>query len=248
MLIGNSRIKVLSKIENERSLENFEAILKISDGLVIDRGYLGAEVEVEFVTTAQKHIIATANVAGKPVFVSNQMLESMKEHPRPSRSESSDVANAVLDGADGLVLSGETAIGKYINEAVQVMRRIAWHAERGINYPEWQAKLMKVIPKPIGISESIASSAVLCARQVNAALIMCITEFGGTARLIAKYRPNIPVIVATLVRQTAAQMAVTFGVVPYYHAGEPGSIVYDALKFAVDLRLCHPGEVSAQSD
>ncbi|KAI9032294.1 pyruvate kinase [Hyaloraphidium curvatum] len=243
MLIGNSRIKVLSKIENERSLENFEAILRISDGIVIDRGYLGAEVDVEFVTTAQKRIIASANVSGKPVFVSNQMLESMREHPRPNRSESSDIANAVLDGADGLVLSAETAVGKYIHESVRIMRRIAWHAERGINYVDWQGKLMRTIPKPIGVSESIASSAVLCARQVNAALIMCITEFGGTARLIAKYRPNIPVIVATLVRQTARQMASSFGVVPYYHPGEPASIVYESLKFAVDLGLCHPGQI-----
>lgn len=169
------------------------------------------------------------------------MLESMRDHPRPSRSESSDVTNAVLDGADGLVLSAETAVGKYIKEAVTVMRRIAWHAERTINYVDWQAKLMRVIPKPIGVSESIASSAVLCSRQVNAALIMCITEFGGTARLIAKYRPNIPVIVATQVRQTARQMNVTFGVVPYYHAGEPATIVNDALRFAVELGLCHPG-------
>ncbi len=242
MLLGNSRIKLLSKIENERSLENYEAILRISDGIVIDRGYLGAEVDVEFVTTAQKQIILKANVAGKPVFVSNQMLESMREHPRPSRSESSDIANAVLDGADGLVLSAETAVGKFVVQAAKTMRRIAWHAERGNNYTEWQAKLMRTVPKPIGVSESIASSAVLCARQIDAAIIVCITEFGGTARLIAKYRPSIPIVVATLIAQTARQLNASFGVVPYYHAGEPASIVLETLRFAKELGLCKAGD------
>ncbi|KXS20159.1 pyruvate kinase [Gonapodya prolifera JEL478] len=243
LLLGNSRTKLLSKIENERSLENFEAILKISDGIVIDRGYLGAEVDVEYVTSAQKQVIAMANTAGKPVLVSNQMLESMKDHPRPSRSEAADVANAVLDGADGLILSAETAIGKFMIEAVTTMRRISWHAEKGNNYVEWQAKLMRTIPKPIGISESIASSAVLCARQVGAACIIAVTEFGGTARLISKYRPSIPIIVATLIRQTARQMGVSFGIVPYYHPGSPETILYETVRFIVELGLAKPGDI-----
>ena len=113
MLMGSSKIKLLSKIENQRGMDNFESILTMSDGIVIDRGYLGAEVDVEIVTTEQKRLISMANAVGKPIFVANQMLESMRSHPRPTRSEAADVANAVMDGVDGLVLSAETAVGTF---------------------------------------------------------------------------------------------------------------------------------------
>lgn len=173
----------------------------MADGIVIDRGYLGADVELDTVPTVQKRMMAMANASGKPVLIASQVLDSMLTNPRPTRSEAADIANAVMDGADGLVLSGETAIGNYVVECVQIMRKIALQgkqvlilAEHATNYFEFQQKLMKTIPKPIAVSESIASSAVTCARQVDAAVIICFTELGGTARLVAKYRPQSPVI------------------------------------------------------
>lgn len=124
------------------------------------------------------------------------------------------------------------------------MRRIALQAERQTNYLEFQQKLMRSIPKPIAVSESIASSAVTCARQVDAAIIVCFTEVGGTARLVAKYRPNIPVIAATMIRQTARQLNMSFGLVPYYHDGDSENIVHETLKYAVQLGLAKPGQIA----
>ncbi|KAJ3118602.1 hypothetical protein HDU96_000063 [Phlyctochytrium bullatum] len=216
MLLGNSKIKLLAKIENKRGMDNFDSILKLADGIVVDRGYLGAEVDVEVVTMAQKRMI----------------VQSLK-------------ANAVMDGADGLVLSGETAVGSYVFESLDTMRRIAHQAEKNTNYLEFQVKMTRSVPKPISVSESIASSAVLAAHQVNAAIIVCITELGGTARLVAKYRAQIPVVAATLVKQTARQMAATFGLVPYYHAGdEPDNIIHETVRYAYELGLCKPGDIA----
>lgn len=217
----------------------------MADAIVIDRGYLGSEVDVEIVATAQKKMISMANTAGKPILVANQVLESMRNHPRPTRSEAADVVNAVMDGADGLVLSSETAVGSYVCESVITMRRIALEAEKQTNYVEHQLKMMRNIPKPIGVSESIASSAVLLARQVNAAMIMVATEVGGTARLVAKYRPMIPVISATMERSTARQLALSFGVVPYFHNGSPDTIIHETMAYAVELGLAKPGQVAA---
>ncbi|KAJ3014748.1 hypothetical protein HKX48_004986 [Thoreauomyces humboldtii] len=244
LLLGNHKIKLLAKIENKSGMDNFESILRMADGIVIDRGYLGAEVDVELVTIAQKKMISMANIAGKAILVANQMLESMRTNPRPARSEAADVANAVMDGVDGLVLSAETAIGEYVLESVNSMRRIAYQAEKNNNYLEYQVKTMRSVPKPIPVSESIASSAVLAARQVDAAIIVCITELGGTARLVAKYRPVIPVVAATLIPQTARQLNLNFGLVPYYHPGSADSVIMDTLKYAVELGLCKPGQVA----
>ncbi|KAJ3411820.1 hypothetical protein HDV05_001662 [Chytridiales sp. JEL 0842] len=253
MLLGNTKIKLLAKIENKAGLENFEDILRLADGVVIDRGYLGAEVEVEYVTMAQKRMILMANITGKTVMIANQMLESMKSNPRPNRSEAAGknlftnclcMANAVMDGADGLILSAETAIGQYVFEALDVMRRVALQAEKNTNYLEYQTKMTRSVPKPISVSESIASSAVLAARQVDAAIIVCITEYGGTARLVAKYRPQIPVISATLVKQTARQLSGTFGLVPFHHTGSADSCIYETVKYAWELGLCKPGDIA----
>ncbi|KAI9340415.1 pyruvate kinase [Zopfochytrium polystomum] len=261
LLLGNSKVKLLAKVENKRGMDNFESILKLADGVVIDRGYLGAEVDIEEVTMAQKRMIARANVLGKSVLIANQMLESMKNFPRPTRSEAAgekrkrifrrsfnvrgeDIANAVMDGADGLVLSAETATGSYVFEALSIMRKVAYKAELNTNYTDFQVRMTRSIPKPIGVSESIASSAVVAARQVNAAIIICVTEYGGTARLVAKYRPQIPVIAATLVKQTARQLATTFGLVPYHHTDDAENVIPETVRFAASLGLCKPGDIA----
>ncbi|KAI9366726.1 Pyruvate/Phosphoenolpyruvate kinase-like domain-containing protein [Zopfochytrium polystomum] len=234
LLLGNSKVRLLAKIENAHGMDNFESILKLADGVVIDRGYLGAEIDIEEVTMVQKRMIA-------------RMLESMKDHPRPTRSEAADVANAVMDGADGLILSAETAVGSYVFETLDTMRRVAFTAELNTNYAEFQTKMNRSIPKPIGVSEAIASSAVLAARQVNATIIVCFTEYGGTARLVAKYRPQIPVLAATMVKQTARQMSITFGLVAYHHTGHPDDVIKETIKYAVSLGLCSPGEIAVMT-
>ncbi|KAH6572355.1 hypothetical protein BASA50_005595 [Batrachochytrium salamandrivorans] len=244
MILGNSNIKMLAKIENKRAMNNFESILMVADGIVIDRGYLGAEVDVDVISIAQKKMVALANTAGKPILIANQMLESMVSSPYPTRSEASDVTNAVMDGVDGLVLSGETAIGEYVMETVATMRKIIYQAELNTNYLEYQMKAMRNVAKPIHINESIASSAVLCGRQVGAAVIMVLTEVGGTARLVAKYRPLIPVIAATTVRKTARQMSANFGLIPYYHHSGPETAIRDTLLYAKDIGLCKTGDIA----
>ena len=232
--MGNSQIKIFAKIENKQGMDNFDVLLKLADGIIIDRGYLGAEVDLEYVVVAQKKMINMANRSGKPIFIANQILESMRTNYRPTRSEAADVANAVMDGADGLVLSAETAIGEYVLESLQTMRKICLKAEQNTNYLEYQMKAMRNVTKPIHVNESIASSAVLCARQVSAKLILIVTELGGTARLVAKYRPLIPVLAATTVQQTARQLEAHFGLVPYYHHEAEGkTVINDALRIII---------------
>lgn len=255
--MGNSKIKILAKIENKRGMDNYDQILRIADGIIIDRGYLGAEVDLEVVVVAQKKMINQANQQGKPIFIANQILESMKTNIRPTRSEAAgnsylilDVANAVMDGADGLVLSAETAIGDFVLESLIMMRKICFKAEQNTNYLEYQMKAMRNVTKPIHINESIASSAVLCARQVGATLILIITELGGTARLVAKYRPVIPVLAATTVLSTARQLEAHFGLVPFYRPSEE-NVIQEALskikltlEYAVEIGLAKSGEIA----
>ncbi|KAJ3325942.1 hypothetical protein HDV06_002327 [Boothiomyces sp. JEL0866] len=243
LFLGNSKIKILAKIENKRGMDNYDQILKLADGIIIDRGYLGAEVDLEVVVVAQKKMINQANQQGKPIFIANQILESMKTNIRPTRSEAADVANAVMDGADGLVLSAETAIGDFVLESLILMRKICFKAEQNTNYLEYQMKAMRNVTKPIHINESIASSAVLCARQVGATLILIITEQGGTARLVAKYRPVIPVLAATTVLSTARQLEAHFGLVPFYRPSEE-NVIQEALKYAVEIGLAKSGEIA----
>ncbi|KAI8805299.1 pyruvate kinase [Cladochytrium replicatum] len=242
--LNRFHVKLLAKIENESGMENFESILRLADGLVIDRGYLGAEVDVESVTINQKKMIALANLAGKPVFLANQMLESMNHNPRPTRAEAAGRANAVIDGVDGLVLSAETAVGQYVVESLRCARKIAGTSEKNTNYYEYQLKMMRSIPKPVNVSESIASSAVVCARQVGASVIIAITEVGGTARLVAKYRPQIPVIAATLLGQTARQLNLCFGLRMYHHKGSAETLLQGTIKYAVALGICKPGDIA----
>ncbi|KAJ3035703.1 hypothetical protein HDV00_003464 [Rhizophlyctis rosea] len=257
-LLGNSKVKLLAKIENKRGMDNYDSILNITDGIVIDRGYLGAEVDVELVTVAQKKMISKANIAGKPILIANQILESMKHTPRPARSEAAviltssmlvrefcaDVANAVMDGVDGMVLSAETAVGDYVLECVGQMRRIAYQAEKNTDYVDYAVKTMRNVPRPLSVSESIASSAVLAARQVDAAVIVVITEAGGTARLVAKYRPKMPIVAVSMLPNTTRQLNVGFGIVSYHHKGGADTVVSDTLKYAVELGLCTPGQIA----
>jgi len=208
-----AHIKICVKIENLEGLENYSEILDATDGVMVARGDLGMEIPPEKVFLAQKMMIREANIAGKFVITATQMLESMITNPRPTRAECSDVANAVLDGSDCVMLSGETANGEHSEGAVSIMARICSEAESSINYDSlYQAVRNSTLKKykQLSTSESIASSAVKTAIDVHAKAIIVCTESGATARQIAKFRPGMKIVVLTTSESTARQ---TFGVI-----------------------------------
>ena len=197
---GGQEIKIICKIENQEGMENYDAILQQTDAIMVARGDLGMEIPPEKVFLAQKMMIRKANIAGKPVVTATQMLESMINNPRPTRAECSDVANAVLDGTDCVMLSGETANGPYFEQAVQVMSRTCCEAENSRNYNALFSAIRTSVLKTYGklsAGESLASSAVKTAIDLNAAIIVVLSESGTTCRYVAKFRPGCAVVCLT---------------------------------------------------
>lgn len=209
---ANSNAGIIAKIEKPEALENFEEILEETDGIMVARGDLGIEVPSETVPLHQKRMIRACKAAGKPVITATQMLESMITNPRATRAESSDVANAVLDGTDAIMLSGETASGKYPIEAVKVMDKICRSIEKqtssiymnlDFRKPEWKEKQ---------VVEALSYSCVRIAEDVNAKVIATITHSGTTARRIAKYRPKVPIVAFTESQTVRRQLNLVWGV------------------------------------
>lgn len=212
---GGGSIKIISKIENQEGLRNFDGVLEASDGIMVARGDLGVEIPIEMVSVAQKMMISKCNVAGKPVVTATQMLDSMIKNPRPTRAETTDVANAVFDGSDCVMLSGETAKGAYPVEAVTTMVDICREAEHMLDYSYvFQSLRNHHRDSPTDVTETITSSAVKTAYDLKAALIICLTETGNTARMLCKYRPVSPVICVTSNEGTARQLLVYRGAFP----------------------------------
>eukprot|EP00250_Pteridium_aquilinum_P020037 c24679_g1_i1 orf=604-2334(-) len=191
-------IKLMSKIENQEGLVNFDDVLAQSDAIMVARGDLGMEIPVEKIFLAQKMMIYKCNAAGKPSVTATQMLESMIKSPRPTRAEATDVANAVIDGTDAVMLSGESAAGLYPELAVKTMAEICLEAESSLDYNAIFKQLMLSAPLPMSPLESIASSAVRTANNINAALIVVLTRGGTTAKLVAKYRPSVPILLVAV--------------------------------------------------
>ena len=203
---------VVAKIEKDSALMRLEEILEASDAVMVARGDLGVELPFEDVPLAQKRIIGLANRYGRPVITATQMLESMIENPRPTRAEANDVANAVLDGTDAVMLSAETAAGAFPVMAVQAMRRIADAAEtlpvaRGLGIDRLQAG-------GASTEETIASASVTAVRLIGASNIVVFTKSGFSARIVAARRPGVPIVVLTDQARTYRQMALVWGVVP----------------------------------
>jgi len=209
---GNTHTKIISKIENQEGVDNLDEIIAASDGVMVARGDMGVEVPAEEVPIIQKEMIAKSNAAGKIVITATQMLESMQENPRPTRAEVSDVANAVLDGTDAVMLSGESAAGKYPLEAVETMARIACRVEREIDFDEMTARALSGSERDV--SSAVALSVVDSVADLNAAVVIAATKSGATARTISKHRPPAPIIAATPCPKAAALLALNWGVHP----------------------------------
>eukprot|EP00658_Telonema_sp_P-2_P032778 TRINITY_DN24188_c0_g1_i1.p1 TRINITY_DN24188_c0_g1~~TRINITY_DN24188_c0_g1_i1.p1 ORF type:complete len:588 (-),score=164.58 TRINITY_DN24188_c0_g1_i1:296-2059(-) len=211
--VANS-IQVVSKIENLEGVQNFDEILAESDGVMVARGDLGIEIPAPKVFVAQKLLVLKSNMAGKPVICATQMLESMVQNPRPTRAEVSDVANAVVDGCDAVMLSGETAKGAWPEEAVRAMANIAREAEAATadELKEYQHQLM--MPSKCDPIEAVCAAASRTAQDQDASMIVVLTETSDAPRLIAKYRPSVPIVAACSCSEIARRCGLLRGVIP----------------------------------
>lgn len=206
----NADIHIISKIESREAVDNIDGILKVSDGIMVARGDLGVEIPAEDVPMIQKMLIKECNKAGKPVVTATQMLESMTHNPRPTRAEASDVANAILDGTDAIMLSGESAAGKYPVEAVQTMNRIALRVEAAFPYGDYLKRYGDYQAK--SVTDGISSAVCTISSDLEASAILTATASGHTAKMISKYRPKAQIVAVTPNPKVLRKMALVWGV------------------------------------
>jgi pyruvate kinase len=240
---ANAQMEIIAKIENAEGVKNIDEIIKVADGIMVARGDLGVEIPAEEVPIVQKRLIEKCNKAGKPVITATQMLESMMLNPRPTRAEASDIANAILDGTDCIMLSGETASGKYPVETLQTMARIAMRTEESLQY---NAILMsKGITLQNTTTDAISHATVQIAYELNAAAIITATEHGYTARMVSKYRPQATIIAVTPNERTIRRMMLFWGVQPVLGAATNNSddMVQNATAKSVEQGLVKEGDL-----
>ncbi len=211
---GNDRIQIIAKIENQEGYDNLDNILNVADGIMVARGDLGVDVSVELVPIYQKMMIKRANEYGKPVITATHMLESMQNNPRSTRAEASDVANAVLDGTDAIMLSGESAIGSYPLEAVNTMVRISTAMEEILPYRERLEKAISTSRKTIEDAIGIAAADSALSLEAPAAII-CFTSSGNSVKRISKYRTKSPIIAVCFEKDVERSLALQWGVTTY---------------------------------
>ena len=215
---GGEDIKIISKIENMQGVRNIDEIIRVSDGIMVARGDMGVEIPLEDVPVMQKMIIKKVCDAGKIVITATQMLDSMMKHPRPTRAEATDVANAIYDGTSAIMLSGETAAGMYPIEAVKTMVRIATRTEKDINYLQ-RFRQRRTMCNP-DVTSAISHATCTMAGDLSAAAIVTVTKSGRTAKMISKYRPNCTIVGECLTEKVCRQLNLEWGVEPVLIAEE----------------------------
>lgn len=209
---NGEHIEIISKIENQEGVDNIEEILYVSDGIMVARGDLGVEIKTEEMPMVQKQLIKRANVAGKPVITATQMLDSMMRNPRPTRAEVTDVANAIIDGSSSIMLSGETAAGKYPVEAVEMMYNIAIRTEQSLDYSkELNAE---IVLNELSTTNAIGKATCNTAADLGAMAIITATSSGYTSKAISKFRPETPIIAATTSEKVMRRLSLVWGVYP----------------------------------
>ena len=238
-----AEITIFPKIENQEGIDNIEEILEVSDGLMVARGDMGVEIPPESVPMVQKDLIRKCNKLGKPVITATQMLDSMQRNPRATRAEASDVANAIYDGTDAVMLSGETAAGQYPEEAVKTMRNIAVSAEAAQDYKKLLSDRTKLVETSLvnAIGVSVAHTAL----NLTVKAIVAATESGSTARTISKYRPHSDIIAVTPSEKTARQCAIVWGVNPVVKEGRKttDALLNNAVATAVETGRVSNGDL-----
>jgi pyruvate kinase len=233
-------LPVIAKIEKREALENLDEIVAASDGLMVARGDLGVETDLAEVALRQKEIIRACNRQGKIVITATQMLESMITHASPTRAEVSDISNAIFDGTDAVMLSGETAVGSYPVEAVTLMSRVAEKTEDALGLDRGIADR----PYLEEISDAVAHAACVMARQVDAAALICCTQAGLTTRLVSRYRPSCPIVAVSPSLDTVRRLTIVWGVVPLQtEVREVGDqLLKSAIRETKETGLIHDGE------
>ncbi len=231
-----SKVRIIAKIENEEGLDNIEGIISVADGIMVARGDLGVQLATERIPLAQKKIIQACNRAGKPVITATQMLDSMISNPRPTRAELTDVANAIFDGTDAVMLSGETANGAYPVDAVKTMAKIAITVETSDEYKTKMREFHRYENKNAGVAEVMTHAAYKTAIDISAAALVSPTISGNTARLLSTFRPEQPIIATTPSDVVQRQLLLNWGVVPLLVkiADDSEEMTHNAMRVALD--------------
>ena len=235
-------ISLIAKIEKREALSNIDEIIEVADGIMIARGDLGLEIPLQKVPLAQKEIIKKCNVMGKPVITATQMLESMIDNPRPTRAEATDIANAIFDGTDAIMLSEETAIGRYPLESAMIMDKIAVETEKALDYEKILEERSRSV-KPT-TPDAISHATCQIAQDLKAAAIVTFTFSGSTARMVARYRPRVPIIARSPKKSTVKKLTLSWGVYPLksLEVKDTDDMIQKAKKTALKTGLVHRGE------
>ena len=238
----DSDIHIIAKIENQQGLDNLDSILKVVDGLMVARGDLGVEIPPEEVPLAQKYMITLCNQVGKPVITATQMLDSMIRNPRPTRAEASDVANAIFDGTDAIMLSGETAAGRYPVESVLTMARLAQRTEMALDCDQFLDRHQQMRQS---VTDSISFASRQTSRQLGASAILTSTHSGHTARMVSKYRPAVPIIAITPRPSVLRRLLLTWGVAPVLGrtTKTTDEMIYEAITTSLNKGLIGNGDL-----
>lgn len=239
---GGKNIKIISKIENQEGVNNIDSIIEVTDGVMVARGDMGVEIPIERVPLIQKSIINKCNKAGKIVITATQMLDSMIRNSRPTRAEACDICNAIFDGTDAIMLSGESASGSYPIEAAKTMSRIAKETEAHLDYENMISKLQE--PSLSAFSDAISYSAAKTAIKLPTKAIIAATQSGATGRLLSKYKPSCPIIAITPHEEVRRSLSLNFGVIPekcdIFNTTD--EIISEAKKVVRELGVAKEGE------